>query len=116
MYDRNDPRSALNPAAAGGPPPTGLIAEPQLGLFYEEAPAIDDVSGKTWFHRGCNFVTAWSEAAPRGTFTRSGQADEYAVLLPERGRGAKITWNGETVDVPGYSVAFVRASGRGRSA
>ncbi|WGF87797.1 hypothetical protein [Marinivivus vitaminiproducens] len=108
MYDKNDPRASLASAAtAGAPPQTGLIAEPQLGLFYEEPPALDDDSGRTWFHRGCNFVTAWSEAAPRGSFARTGQIDEYAVLLPERGHSARITWNGAAVDVPGYSVAFV---------
>ena len=27
-----------------------------MGLFYEAEPAIDDASGKTWYHRGCNFA------------------------------------------------------------
>ena len=107
MYDKKDPRSALAPAGGAGPTPTGLIAEPQAGLFYQAAPAQDDAAGKTWFHRGHNFVLGWSDARPNGSFARRGQIDEYAVLLPEAGHGARITWNGQTTEVPGFSIAFV---------
>lgn len=107
MYDKNDPRSALAASQASGPPPTGLVAEPQAGLFYATVPATDDASGKTWYHRGCNLVTSWSDAAKGGAFERKGQIDEYVVLLPEAGKGAKITWNGQTTEVPGFSIAFV---------
>ncbi len=107
MYDKNDPRSALASASPSGPAPTGLIAEPQLGLFYESEPARDDASGRTWYHRGCNFVLSWSDAKAGGRFERSSQPDEYVVLLPEKGKGARITWNGVTTEVPGFSLAFV---------
>lgn len=107
MYDKNDPRSALNTTSAGGPAPTGLIAEQQAGLFYESEPAVNDASGRTWYHRGNNFVLSWSEARPGGVFARSGQPDEYAVLLPKA--GARITWNGTTTEVPAFSIAFVPA-------
>ncbi len=105
MYDKDDPRSALNAKATSGAAPTGLVAEKQLGLFYETAPTLDDASGKTWYHRGRNFVLAWSEATSGGIFNRKGQPDEYVVLLPEG--GARITWNGSVTEVPGFSVAFV---------
>jgi hypothetical protein len=107
MYDKNDPRSALAATGGAGPAPTGLVAEAQMGLFYDSPPASDDAAGRTWYHRGCNFVLSWSEALPGGRFERRGQADEYAVLLPEAAKGARITWNGQTAEVPGFSIAFV---------
>jgi len=107
MYDKNDPRAALTQQSAGGPAPTGLIAEPQMGLFYKAEPAESGPGGQTWFTRGKNFVLSWTDGAKGGVFARKDQPDEYVVLLPEA--GARITWNGETVDVPGFSVAFVPA-------
>lgn len=107
MYDKSDPRSALASKGASAAPTTGLVAEPQEAFFYREAPQIDDASGKTWMVRGHNFVLAWTEAANGGVFSRKGQPDEYAVLLPKA--GALIEWNGTTTEVPGWSVAFVPA-------
>lgn len=105
MYDKKDPRSALMQKDAKGPTPTGLVAEAQLGLFYEADPATDDQNGKVWYHRGCNFVLSWAEAAPGGSFSRKGQIDEYVVLMPKA--GATITWNGKATEVPAHSIAFV---------
>jgi hypothetical protein len=105
MYDRSDPRAALEPKVGAPRQTTGLIAEPQPAHFYREPPQIDDAAGQTWLLRGHNFVLAWSQAARGGSFARDGQADEYAVLLPET--GALIEWNGERVAVPGWSIAFV---------
>lgn len=105
MYDKKDPRSALAPKGAAGPTPTGLIAEQQIGLFYDAEPAIDDENGKVWFNRGCNFVLSWADTNKGGTFSRTGQPDEYVVLVPKG--GATITWNGETTEVPDHSIAFV---------
>jgi hypothetical protein len=105
MYDRSDPRAALEPKAGAPRQTTGLIAEPQHAHFYREPPRIDDAAGQTWLLRGHNFILAWSQAARGGSFARDGQADEYAVLLPET--GALIEWNGERIAVPGWSIAFV---------
>lgn len=105
MYDKSDPRASLaTPAAA---PRTGLVAEPQEGRFYHDAPQIDDAAGKTWLLRGHNFVLAWTEAVRGARLSRVAQPDEYAVLLPET--GAVIEWNGERTEVPGWSLAFVPA-------
>ena len=107
MYDKSDPRAALASKKDATPIPTGVIAEPQFGLFYEEPAQIDDANGKTWLHRGNNFVLAYGEAAPGGVFSRAGQVDEYAVILPNADQPAQISHGTETVDVPGYSVVFV---------
>jgi len=106
MYDKSDPRAALA-AKSNAAPKTGLIAEAQTGFFYRDAAQLTNSQADTWLLRGHNFILAWSEAKPGASFTRSDQADEYAVLLPKT--GAMIEWNGETVQVPGWSLAFVPA-------
>ncbi|WP_340160139.1 hypothetical protein [uncultured Hoeflea sp.] len=104
MYDKSDPRAALAPAATGKPK-TGLIAEEQLATFYDSPPQIEDETGRTWLVRGHNFVVAYSDLKPGAVFTRSGQPDEYVVLLPDA--GAQITACGETKQVAANSIAFV---------
>lgn len=105
-YDKSDPRASLAPAkAASVISQTGLVAEPQEARFYASAPQIDDATGKSWLHRGHNFLVAYTLAEKGAAFDRKAQQDEYCVLLPKA--GAEITWNGETVSVPGYSIAFV---------
>lgn len=108
MYDKSDPRASL---AAAKPASmlnqTGLVAEEQAGTFYDSAPQLTDASGRTWLHRGHNFLVAYSLAEPGAEFARDAQDDEYCVLLPQN--GAEILWNGETVQVPGNSIAFVPA-------
>ncbi|MBN9888906.1 hypothetical protein I6N89_16485 [Pelagibaca abyssi] len=108
MYDKSDPRASL---AASKPTSmlnqTGLVAEEQAGTFYDTEPQISDDAGRTWLHRAHNFLVAYSLAEPGAVFARDAQKDEYCVLLPKH--GAEITWNGETVAVPGYSIAFVPA-------
>jgi len=107
MYDKSDPRSALAPQRPAGPakPATGLIAEEQLATFYDTDPQISDGEGRTWFVRGHNFVLALSELKSGGTLARSGQTDEYVVLLPEA--GAIIAAGGETARIASNSIAFV---------
>ena len=106
MYDKSDPRASLaaaKPASILGQ--TGLVADPQSALFYASAPQIDDAAGKTWLHRGHNFLVAYSEAVAGAEFARTAQIDEYCVLFPKA--GGTIAWAGETIPVPGHSIAFV---------
>ncbi|WP_347312790.1 hypothetical protein [Defluviimonas sp. SAOS-178_SWC] len=106
MYDKSDPRASLAAAVSGSVlSQTGLVAEPQAARFYETRPQIDDASGKSWLVRGHNFLVAYGLAEAGGIFARDGQVDEYCVLLPKG--GAEIAWNGKTVAVPGFSIAFV---------
>lgn len=106
MYDKSDPRSSLAPnSPANGVAQTGLIAEQQEGYFYASDPRITTDAGKSWMHRGHNFLVAYSEAAQSAEFERKAQIDEYAVILPKD--GAVIEWNGTRLDVPGNSLTFV---------
>lgn len=108
MYDKSDPRASLAPAKAGSMlNQTGLVAEAQEARFYVTAPQIDDATGKSWLHRGHNFLVAYTDAKPGAVLERIGQIDEYCVLFPKA--GGRIEWNGETSEVPGFSIAFVPA-------
>ena len=82
MYDKSDPRSALQSGAKkAAARPMEPASDAQYGLFYKDAPAEDDANGKTWYARGQNFIIAYSETLPGATFERQGQADEYCVIL-----------------------------------
>jgi mannose-6-phosphate isomerase-like protein (cupin superfamily) len=107
MYDKSDPRAALAPVSKSMLGVAGLVAEPQTGFYYKDAPQVDDATGKTWMTRSHNFIVALTEAKPGAQFTRKGQPDEYAVLLPET--GATIEWNGTRTEVPGNTLSFVPA-------
>ena len=104
MYDKNDPRAALAPAAAAKPK-TGLIAEEQLGRFYEDPPQIEDETGKTWFLRGHNFVLAYSQLVPGATLSRHDQPDEYVAVLPQA--RASLTAGGDTATTAPMTVAMI---------
>ena len=105
MYNSSDPRASLA-TAKSGPTATEFAAAEYL-RFYDMAPQEDDANGRTWLGRGQNFIIAHSDAKPGATFSRTGQVDEYVVLLPDAEPSAAITWQGQTETVPGYSLAFV---------
>jgi hypothetical protein len=105
MYNSTDPRASL--ATAKSAPQATEFAAAEYLKFYEAAPQEDDANGKTWLGRGQNFIIAHSEAKPGASFSRTGQIDEYAVLLPDAKSSATITWQGKTETVAGYSLVFV---------
>lgn len=105
MYNATDPRASLASAKPGTA--ATAFAGAEYAKFHETAPRENDANGKTWYARGQNFIIAHSEAKPGASFSRKGQVDEYVVLLPNKDNSAVITWNGSSVTVPGYSVAFV---------
>lgn len=104
MYDRKDPRSTLAPAASAKPR-TGLVAQEQLGRFYQEPPQIDDATGRTWFLRGHNFVLAFSRLLPGTTLSRAEQPDEYVAILP--GAPARIAAGADAADTGPMSIAML---------
>ncbi|PZU08036.1 MAG: hypothetical protein DI605_14325 [Sphingomonas sp.] len=110
MYAASDPRSGLATAqaavsskAASGQPfgPSSYV------LFGEIAPQIDDENGRTWLARGQNFIVAYTLAKPGGSFARTAQPDEYVLLIEAQEPRAIVLAGTETVDVPGYHIAFV---------
>ncbi|MDQ8728012.1 hypothetical protein [Bradyrhizobium sp. LHD-71] len=107
MYAAGDPRAALaKPSERKAPAPTAFSGA-EYAKFYETAPRDDDASGRSWYMRGQNFILCYSETKPEAAFVRQGHPDEYAVLIPDRDVAVEITAAGETVMVPGHSIAFV---------
>lgn len=110
MYEADDPRSKMNiPAAPAPKPPDGSVgfAAAEYVRFGELPPADSGAHHQTWYARGQNFVVAYSRARSGAVFERALQPDEYMLLLPARGAGARVVAGGETVDVPGYSLVVV---------
>ena len=110
MYDLTDPRSRLSQSAApakSATPSLSKFATAQFGRFYENDAQESGPAGRTWYTRGQNFIVAYSEATPGGTFERHDQPDEYVVLTADRETPVTIEQGSETVSAPGYSLAMV---------
>ena len=109
MYAASDPRSKLSTAQSGGTlsGKDAAFSAAEYALFGQTAPQIDDENGRSWFARGQNFIIAYSEAKPGGTFARSGQIDEYVLLIESREPEADIIANGETAHIPGAHIVIL---------
>jgi len=82
MYDKSDPRATLG--APKGDTKSGSTTMPaSFGLYYRDPPVEDDANGRGWYTRSQNLVVHWIEAKPGATFSRTGQVDEYMIVLPD---------------------------------
>ena len=106
MYTKTDPRASL----ADDKDESAAEHEIAPARYYDlgdEASAVEEDGARVWYARAQNFVLLFARAEGRASFRRTGQPDEYAVLLPDAATRARIEWNGESHDVEGYSVVFV---------
>ncbi len=103
MSEHKDVRQQLATYANMG---SGLNPSAELATFFDAPHEVDEAT-RNWYVRGQNFVLAFTEAEPGAVFNRIGQVDEYLLLLEHQGTSARITWNGESTEVPGYSVVIV---------
>jgi hypothetical protein len=106
MYESHDPRSQLKPQANAGGVMAGF-AGAEYVKFFQLPPAEQTANSRTWFGRGQNFVVSYSAVQPGAEFTRTGQLDEYMLVLPEAGAGATLEANGERVEMAGFSIAIL---------
>jgi hypothetical protein len=106
MYEVDDPRSRLS-TAGGGAGPVSAFAESSYGRFYAEGPREAGDDARTWYTRGQNFVVCYSEVEAGAVFERQGQADEYVLLLHDPEMSAIVEANGETLEVPGYTITMI---------
>lgn len=108
MYGKDDPRASLAPASTDTAKRVHKEFFPsQVGLFYEMEPQTTAPGVRTWITRGQNFIIAYSDCEAGVRLDRAGQPDEYVVLLPEADTSVTISAGGESVAVPGFSIAFV---------
>src|SRR5689334_2418849 len=99
-FDPSDARSKLAGNTAVKEPPTAYAGAEYL-KFYETPPTVITDGGRTWYGRGQNFVIEYTELDGELSFTRTGQPDEYVVLLPDRTVTADLEANGERLSIHG---------------
>src|SRR6478609_3601145 len=113
MYDKSDPRSALtgNDSKASeqkfarAPLPTSQ--QESYGLYYRDPPVDDDGNGKGWYTRNQNLLVNYIEAVPGARISRTGQKDEYMIIVPDDDTPFAVTAMGETREGPGYQMIIV---------
>lgn len=105
MYDKSDPRSKLAPAPKDT---SGTTATPaSYGLYYHDDPVENDDNGKAWFTRGQDLLVNYIEAKPGASFSRTGQHDEYMIVLPDDDTPYEITTMDETKSGQGHQLIIV---------
>lgn len=107
MYGQNDLRTTLVPASKA-PPPT-RFKRASYAHFYAEPPQESSALIKTWYARGATMVVAYSEVEAGAVFERSGQPDEYAVVIPDDGVEIEIGIAEGSEIASGRTVSFVPA-------
>lgn len=107
MYGRDDLRTTLVPQPKA-PAPTGF-KHASYARFYEQAPQESGGSAETWYARGQTMIVAYSEVRAGAVLERTGQPDEYAIVLPDEGVEIEISIAEGAEVAKGRSVAFVPA-------
>jgi hypothetical protein len=107
MYDKSDPRSALAPSTNATKPAATNFAGAEYAKFYETEPQEVRPDARTWYARGQNFVTAYTEARPGAALSRKGQPDEYVVLIPDAATSVEVAAAEGKKKVGGYSLVIV---------
>lgn len=117
-YDSTDLRSTLT---SQEPKVPERFSGSEHVKFHELPPVEETPQVKTWYARGQNFVVGYSEVDGTATFTRSGQPDEYVVLLADDALSASVEASGEQVSASGKTMlvvppgdSSVTVTGRGR--
>ncbi len=109
MYDKTDPRATL--ATPKGDAKSGSTTTPaSFGLYYRDPPVEDDANGRGWYTRSQNLIVHWIEAKPGATFRRTGQVDEYMIVLPDDDtpyRGAGRGEAASSLGATGYQLLIV---------
>lgn len=105
MYGKNDLRASLAPPAPK--PPATPFKPASYGRFYEETPVEDGDLAQTWMTRGQNLIVAYSRVSAGAILSRTGQVDEYALVLPDAGLSVEITAGDQTETAHGPCVAFI---------
>ncbi|GHD22747.1 hypothetical protein ACFOEZ_11455 [Tianweitania populi] len=107
MYDQTDPRSRMAAASAAQASAPTSFSGADYGLFYQTDPQITADGARTWLTRGQNFLVGYSEVEAGGSLSRTGQGDEYVLLLSDHETPAIVEANGERLEVDGFSLVIL---------
>ena len=122
MYAKDDIRSTLATAAPAPAvdPSTPIKPSQWIEFLNLEPTSVEPGGSRTWLARAANLVVAYTVAEAGDVFTRTGQPDEYAVLMYSESAPIRVIAGGETAEVaeeafvvvpPGDSVIEVVGDG-----
>jgi len=122
MYAKDDIRSTLATAAPAPAvdPSTPIKPSQWIEFLNLEPTSVEPGGSRTWLARAANLVVAYTVAEAGDVFTRTGQPDEYAVLMYSESAPIHVIAGGETAEVaeeafvvvpPGDSVIEVVGDG-----
>ncbi|MFS8198317.1 hypothetical protein ACLVWQ_06475 [Streptomyces sp. CWNU-52B] len=100
-YAKDDIRSQLASVPATRVPvdPSTPVSPGQYLEFTDRAPtAVSPAGSRTWVTRGQNVVLVWTDAVAGDRLPRTGQPDEYAVLLYSDSAAIRVTAGGDGTD------------------
>src|SRR5262245_461145 len=106
MYDKSDPRSVMDTPKSAKPSGTTVMPA-SFGLYYKDRPVDDDANGRGCYTRSQNLLVHWIEAQPGATFARTGQVDEYMVVVPDDDTPFEVAANAESVRGNGNQLLIV---------
>lgn len=107
MYGQNDLRSTL--ATAQKAPSPKSFKHASYARFYAEPPQQRTELANSWYARGATMIVAYSDVEAGAVFERSGQPDEYAVVIPDDGVEIEISIAEGSAIASGKTVSFVPA-------
>ena len=122
QYAKDDIRSTLASAAPAPDvdPSTPIKPAQWIEFLTLEPTEVAPNGSRTWTARAANLVLSYTEARAGDVFTRTGQPDEYTVLMYSESAPVRVTAGDETSEVaeeafvvvpPGDSSIEVMADG-----
>lgn len=107
MYESDDPRSRLSTASGRQGAASSAFGSSTYARFHESEPQEQAPGQRTWLTRGQNFVVCYSEVEAGAVLERTGQVDEYVLLLPDRDTGAEVQAGGDVQQIDGFTITLV---------
>lgn len=122
MYAKDDIRSTLATAVPSSTvdPSTPIKPSQWIEFLTHEPTAVGERGSRTWNARAVNLVLSYTDAKAGDVFSRSGQPDEYTVLVYSQSAPIRVTAGAVTTEVaeeafvvvpPGDSAIEVLADG-----
>jgi hypothetical protein len=105
MFDPRDPRSTLALADRQGA--GGVAAAAEYVEFFKQPPEETSPAHRAWLARGQNFVLSYAEADAGAVLSRSQQADEYVLLVPDATTSVEVVTPQERVSVQGKALVIL---------